>query len=165
MRALKWFLAFCMIEAAVAQSAAAAVSEARADCIRGAMAAGSAALGNPVQLNRLFERYFAGEQIAQLAAGRNWRRMSDTQRDVQRSRVRQFVVNTLAPNLSHYRGSRVRFVSESGSKVTGVVTAPTGERRRITWHFAGRCKFVNVSIEGLGSLVSFVGRGPGGKRN
>lgn len=141
-------------------AAAASVSGSRQSCIRGAMAAGSTALGNPAQLNRLYERYFAGERIAQLTAGRDWQRYDEAQKNAQRSRVRRFVVNTLAPNLSRYRGSRVKFLSESGSRVRGVVTAPNGERRTITWHFTGPCKFINVSIEGLGSLISFVGRVP-----
>jgi hypothetical protein len=33
-------------------------------------AAASAALGSSAQLNRLFDRYFASERIAQIAAGR-----------------------------------------------------------------------------------------------
>jgi ABC-type transporter MlaC component len=156
---VRWVMVLCM-SLVLAVPANAAVSNSRQACIRGALAAGSAALGNPAQLDRLFERYFAGERIAQLAAGRNWKKFNDAQKDAQRDRVRRFVVHTLAPNLSRYRGSRVRFLTESGSKVTGVLTAPNGERRRITWHFAGRCKFINVSIEGLGSLVSYVGSSP-----
>ena len=45
--------------------------------------------------------------------------------------------------------------------VKGVVTAPHGERRRITWQFEGTdCKFVNVSVDGLGSLIGLVGKEP-----
>jgi hypothetical protein len=71
------------------------------------------------------------------------------------------VVQRLAPSLSQYRASKVRFVSESGALVKGVVTAPHGERRRITWQFDGAgCKFVNVSVDGLGSLIGLVGKEP-----
>jgi hypothetical protein len=122
------------------------------------MAAGSAALGNAAQLNTLYERYFAGERIAQLAAGKDWKRYNKAQKNAQRSRVRRFVIHTLAPSLSSYGGSSVKFLSESGSKVRGVITAPNGVRRKITWHFAGPCKFINVAIEGFGSLISFAGR-------
>ena len=48
------------LSVAIATSAnAASVAGSRQSCIRTAMAAGSAALGNPAQLNRLYERYFA----------------------------------------------------------------------------------------------------------
>jgi hypothetical protein len=127
------------------------------------MAAGSAAIGNPAQLNRLFHKYFAGERIAELAAGRSWKRYSSAQKDAQRDRVRRAVVYTLASSLARYRGSRVQFLSETGSKVRGIVTGPDGQRSTITWHFVGPCKFINVSIEGYGSLVSAVGREPLGK--
>jgi hypothetical protein len=130
----------------------------RQSCIRGAMAAGSAALGHPAQLNRLYERYFAGEKIAQLSAGKDWKRYNDAQKNAQRNRVRRFVVGVLAPQFSQYKGSDVRFISESGSKVRGILTGPDGQRQTITWHFAGACKFLNVSIAGYGSLISLVGR-------
>jgi hypothetical protein len=125
------------------------------------MAAGSAALTKPTELNALYERYFVGEKIAQLSAGAYWNQYDEVQKNAQRSRVQKVVVRTLAPGLSQYRGSNVRFVSESGEKVKGVVTAPHGERRRITWHFDGSgCKFINVSIDGLGSLIGLVGKEP-----
>ena len=130
----------------------------RESCIRSAMAAGSAALGHPAQLNRLYERYFAGEKIAQLSAGKDWKRYNKAQKDAQRSRVRRFVVGVLAPQFSRYKGSDIRFISESGSKVRGILTGPDGQRQTITWHFAGACKFLNVSIAGYGSLISLVGR-------
>jgi hypothetical protein len=136
----------------------AAVSAARQSCIRNAMAAGSAAIGNPARLNRLYESYFAGDKIAQLAAGKDWKRYNSAQKQAQRDRVKRFVVQVLAPNFSYYKGSRISFVSESGSKVKGVLTGPQGERRTITWHFSGPCKFVNVGIAGYGSLIGFVGK-------
>ena len=122
------------------------------------MAAGSAAIGNRSQLNRLFERYFAGEKIAQLAAGNEWKKYNKAQKDAQRDRVRRFVVEVLAPNISYYKGSRINFVSESGGKVKGIVTGPNGERRTVTWHFAGACKFINVGIAGYGTLIGLVGK-------
>jgi|SRR5688572_13589128 hypothetical protein len=140
---------------------AASVSSSRQSCILGAITAGSAALNKPAELNLLYERYFVGEKIAQLAAGNYWNQYDEAKKNAQRSRVQQVVVQRLAPNLSQYRASKVRFVSESGSIVKGVVTAPHGERRRITWHFDGSgCKFVNVSIDGLGSLIGLVGKEP-----
>ena len=147
-----------LLVALLAQDAVAGVSSARQTCIRNAMAAGSAALGNPAQLNRLFERYFAGEKIAQLSAGNDWKKYSEAQRDAQRDRVRRFVVEVLAPNISYYRSSPVNFVSESGGKVKGIVTGPNGERRTVTWHFAGPCKFINVGIVGYGTLIGLVGK-------
>ena len=142
-------------------SNAASISSARQSCILGAMAAGSAALNNPAELKALYERYFVGEKIAQLAAGINWDRYDESKKDAQRNRVQHVVVSRLAPGLSQYKGSNVRFVSESDLKVKGVVTAPHGERRRITWHFDGSsCKFINISIDGLGSLISLVGKEP-----
>jgi MlaC protein len=145
--------------ALLAQDVGAGVSSARQTCIRNAMAAGSAALGNAAQLNRLFERYFAGEKIAQLAAGNDWKRYNEAQRDAQRERVRRFVVEVLAPNISYYKSSRINFVSENGGKVKGIVTGPHGERRTVTWHFAGPCKFINVGIAGYGTLIGLVGKG------
>ena len=150
------YLTFCLVLAA--PQAEASVSGARQSCIRSAMAAGSAALGNPAQLNRLYERYFAGEKIAQLAAGNEWKKYNKAQKQAQRDRVRKFVVEVLAPNFSYYKSSRINFVSESGGKVKGIVTGPNGERRTVTWHFAGSCKFINVGIAGYGSLISFVGK-------
>jgi hypothetical protein len=138
--------------------AEAGVSSSRQTCIRNAMAAGSAAIGNRTQLNRLFERYFAGEKIAQLAAGNEWKKYNKAERDAQRDRVRRFVVEVLAPNISYYKGSRINFVSESGGKVKGIVTGPNGERRTVTWHFAGGCKFINVGIAGYGTLIGLVGK-------
>jgi hypothetical protein len=144
-----------------ATSNAASISSERQSCILGAMAAGSAALNNPAQLNALYERYFVGEKIARLAAGTYWNQYDDAQKDAQRNRVQQIVVRRLAPGLSQYKGSSVRFVSESDSKVRGIVTAPHGERRRITWHFDGSsCRFINIAIDGLGSLISLVGKEP-----
>jgi ABC-type transporter MlaC component len=154
----RFFFAFLLSVLVATSASAASVSGARQSCIRGAMAAGSAALGKPAQLNRLFERYFAGDRIAQIAAGKDWNRYSKAQREAQRKRVRQVVVYTLGNSLVHYKGSRVQFLGQSGSKVRGVVTAPNGQRSTITWHFVGPCKFVNVSIEGYGSLVSAVGK-------
>jgi hypothetical protein len=140
---------------------AASVSSSRQSCILGAIAAGSAALSSRAELNVLYERYFVGEKIAKLAAGNYWNQYDEAKKNAQRNRVQQVVVERLAPNLSQYRASKVRFVSESGSIVKGVVTAPHGERRRITWHFDGSgCKFVNVSIDGLGSLIGLVGKEP-----
>jgi ABC-type transporter MlaC component len=147
-----FFLVFAM------PAAPASVSSSRQSCIRNAMTAGSAALGSPARLNTLYERYFAGERIAQLSAGKDWKRYTAAQKDAQRNRVRRFVVQVLAPSFAGYKGSRVKFLSESGSKVRGVVTGPNGERRTVTWHFAGSCKFINVSIEGFGSLISLIGR-------
>jgi ABC-type transporter MlaC component len=149
------FLVFLL--SVIVTANASSVSDSRQSCIRSAMAAGSAAVGNPTQLNALYERYFLGEKIAQLSAGKNWKRYNKAQKNAQRNRVRRFVIHTLAPSLSSYGGSRVKFISESGSKVKGVITAPNGTRRTITWHFAGSCKFINVAIEGFGSLISFVG--------
>jgi hypothetical protein len=140
---------------------AASVSSARQTCIIGAIEAGSAAISNPAQLRLLYERYFVGEKIAQLAAGNYWNQYDENKKKAQRNRVEQVVVQRLAPTLSQYRASKVRFVSESGSMVKGVVTAPHGERRRITWQFEGTdCKFVNVSVDGLGSLIGLVGKEP-----
>jgi ABC-type transporter MlaC component len=150
-----------MVLALVSEADAATVSDARRSCILGAIEAGSAAISNPGQLKALYERYFVGDKIAQLAAGNYWNQYDDAKKEAQRSRVEQVVVQTLAPSLSQYRASKVRFVSESGSIVKGVVTAPHGERRRITWHFDGAgCKFVNVSVDGLGSLIGLVGKEP-----
>lgn len=155
MTAMRSFLVFLLFFSIAGN--ASSVSNSRQSCIRGAMAAGSAAVGNATQLNALYERYFEGERIAQLSAGKSWKRYSKAQKNAQRNRVRRFVIHTLAPSLSSYGGSRVKFISESGSKVKGVITAPNGIRRTITWHFAGSCTFINVAIEGFGSLLSFVG--------
>jgi hypothetical protein len=51
-------------------------------------------------------------------------------------------------------------LSESDSKVKGAVTDSQGQRRTVTWYFTGECKFVNLSIDGYGSLISFVGKEP-----
>jgi ABC-type transporter MlaC component len=155
MTAMRSFLVFLLFFSIAGN--ASSVSNSRQSCIRGAMAAGSAAVGNATQLNALYERYFEGERIAQLSAGKSWKRYSKAQKNAQRNRVRRFVIHTLAPSLSSYGGSRVKFISESGSKVKGVITAPNGTRRTVTWHFAGSCTFINVAIEGFGSLISFVG--------
>lgn len=145
----------------VTEAGAASVSSARQSCILGAIEAGSAAISKPAELKALYERYFVGEKIAQLAAGNYWNQYDEAKKNAQRNRVEQVVVRRLAPNLSQYRASKVRFMSESGSIVKGVVTAPHGERRRITWHFDGAgCKFVNVSVDGLGSLIGLVGKEP-----
>jgi len=149
---------FFLSLALAASANAASVSGSRQSCIRNAMAAGSAALGNPAQLNRLYNRYFAGDRIAQLAAGKEWEKYDSAQKDAQRERVRKVVVYSLGSSLASYRGSRVQFLGQNGAKVRGVVTGPKGQRSIITWHFVGPCKFVNVSIEGYGSLVGAVGK-------
>jgi hypothetical protein len=161
MKAAPVILGFTFSLLLATTSNAANISDARKSCIVGAMAAGSAALNKPAELKALYERYFVGEKIAQLAAGTYWNQYDESKKETQRSRVQQVVVSRLAPSLSQYKGSKVRFVSESGEKVKGVVTAPHGERRRITWHFDGSsCKFLNISIDGLGSLISLVGKEP-----
>jgi len=149
---------FFLSLALAASANAASVSGSRQSCIRTAMAAGSAALGNPAQLNRLYNSYFAGDRIAQLAAGKDWEKYNSAQKDAQRERVRKVVVYSLGSSLASYRGSRVQFLGQNGSKVRGIVTSPKGQRSIITWHFVGPCKFVNVSIEGYGSLVGSVGK-------
>jgi hypothetical protein len=153
------FLLVPYLSVAVATAASAgSVSDSRQSCIRGAMTAGSAALGNSAQLNRLFDRYFASERIAQIAAGKDWHAYSGMQKDAQRKRVRQVVVYGLANSLARYRGSRVQFLGQTNSTVRGIVTAPNGQRSTITWHFVGPCKFIDVSIAGYGSLVSTIGK-------
>jgi hypothetical protein len=142
-------------------SYAQSVSSSRQSCIVGAIAAGSAALHNPAQLDALYKRYFNADKIAQLAAGNYWAQYDETKKDAQRGRVRQIVIKQLAPNLSGYKGSDVRFLHESGAKVKGVLTARHGEKRRVTWHFDDSgCKFINVSVDGLGSLIGLVGKEP-----
>jgi hypothetical protein len=144
--------------ALAAPAAAAPVSSARQSCIRDAMASGIAAIGNNAQLNTLYERYFVEETIARLAAGKDWMAYDPARKNAQRNRVRRFVVETLAPNLEKYGASNVKFVSESGSKVRGVITQPNGQRRTVIWDFAGPCQFVNITITGYGSLISFIGK-------
>ena len=140
---------------------AASVSSSRQSCIAGAIAAGSTALHNPAQLDALYKRYFNGEKIAQLAAGNYWNQYDEAKKEAQRNRVRVIVIQQLAPNLSGYKGSDVRFLHESGAKVKGVLTARHGEKRRVTWHFDDSgCKFINVSVDGLGSLIGLVGKEP-----
>ena len=146
-------------------AAAASVSSARQSCIRDAMASGEAALGNSARLDSLYERYFAGETIARLAAGNYWMRYDMARKNAQRNRVRRFVVESLAPSLKSYGGSKVKFVSESGSKVRGVITAPNGQRRTVIWDFSGPCQFVNISITGFGTLISFIGKEPLGAKD
>lgn len=161
MRRANLFYGLLALFSFITSAEAGSVSSARQSCIIGAIEAGSAAISNPAQLKVLYERYFVGEKIAQLAAGNYWDQYSEDKKNAQRNRVEQVVVERLAPNLSQYRASKVRFVSESGSMVRGVVTAPHGERRRITWQFDGSgCKFVNVSVDGLGSLIGLVGKEP-----
>jgi len=155
------FFGFLALLTFMTAAEAASVSSARQSCIIDAIEAGSAAISNPGQLKVLYERYFVGEKIAQLAAGNYWEQYNEAKKNAQRNRVEQVVVQRLAPSLSQYRASKVRFVSESGALVKGVVTAPHGERRRITWQFDGPgCKFVNVSVDGLGSLIGLVGKEP-----
>ena len=149
---------FFLSIALAASANATSVSGSRQSCIRTAMAAGSAALGNLAQLNRLYDRYFAGDRIAQLAAGKEWEKYNSAQKNAQRERVRKVVVYSLGSSLASYRGSRVQFLGQNGPKVRGIVTGPRGQRSVITWHFVGPCKFVNVSIEGYGSLVGAVGK-------
>jgi ABC-type transporter MlaC component len=158
MRIERIIFGFFLSIAIASSASAASVSGSRQSCIRTAMAAGSAALGNPAQLNRLYQRYFAGDRIARLAAGKDWEKYSSAQKEAQRDRVRKVVVYTLGTSLASYRGSRVQFLGQSGSKVRGIVTAPNGQRSTITWHFVGPCKFINVSISGYGSLVGAVGK-------
>ena len=161
MRKANLYCGLLALFASISAAQAGSVSGARQSCIIGAIEAGSAALSNPAQLKALYERYFVGEKIAQLAAGNYWDQYNEDKKNAQRNRVEQVVVQRLAPSLSQYRASKVRFVSESGSMVKGVVTAPHGERRRITWQFDGSgCKFVNVSVDGLGSLIGLVGKEP-----
>lgn len=160
MRITRLALPFFLCALLAGYAAAAAVSDSRQSCIRAAMAAGAKALGSPSQLDRLYERYFAGERIAQLAAGRDWLRYDKAQKSAQRNKVKRIVVSILAPSLSRYGSSKVKFVSESGSKVRGIVMGPNGQRRTVTWYFSGPCQFSNVSIAGFGSLISFVGKGP-----
>jgi hypothetical protein len=147
-------------------AAGASVSPARQSCIRDAMASGTAALGKTTELNSLYERYFVEEKIARLAAGKDWMQYDMARKNAQRNRVRRFVVESLAPSLTRYGGSNVKFVSENGSKVRGVITQPNGQRRTVTWDFAGPCQFVNITITGFGSLISFIGKEeprPGGR--
>ena len=158
MRLLAPLITFSLVFAVPA--AAASVSSSRQSCIRDAMASGEAALGNSAQLNSLYERYFAGESIARLAAGNYWMRYDMAGKNAQRNRVRRFVVESLAPSLKSYGGSKVKFVSENGSKVRGVITAPNGIKRTIIWDFSGPCQFVNISITGFGTLISFIGKEP-----
>ena len=112
----------------------------------------------PAQLNRLYRALFCGRSYRPARRGNDWQNYSSAQKDAQRERVRKVVVYSLGSSLASYRGSRVQFLGQNGSKVRGVVTAPNGQRSIITWHFVGPCKFVNLSIEGYGSLVGAVGK-------
>ena len=88
----RFFLLPYLTVALATAASAGSVSDSRQSCIQGAMAAGSAALGSSAQLNRLFDRYFASERIAQIAAGKDWHGYSSMQKEAQRKRVRQVVV-------------------------------------------------------------------------
>jgi MlaC protein len=149
-------LAYSLVLAVPA--AAVGVSASRQSCIRDAMASGIAAIGNTAQLNTLYERYFVEETIARVAAGKDWMAYDPARKNAQRNRVRRFVVEALAPNLEKYGASNVKFVSESGSKVRGIITQPNGQKRTVIWDFAGPCQFVNITITGYGSLISFIGK-------
>jgi hypothetical protein len=59
---------------------AGSVSSTRQSCIISAIEAGSAAISNPAQLKALYERYFVGEKIAQLAAGNYWDQYDDAKK-------------------------------------------------------------------------------------
>jgi MlaC protein len=157
----KTLLAITVMFACSTTADAAKVSNAHQSCIVEAIDAGSAAINNQAQLKALYRRYFNGEKIAQLAAGASWQQYDEAKKTAQRSRVQQIVIEQLAPNLAPYKGSGVRFLYESGHKVKGVVTAPHGEKRRVTWHFdVSGCRFIDVSVDGLGSLISLVGKEP-----
>ena len=129
-----------------------------ADMYSDAMASGTAAIGNSAQLNTLYERYFVEEDIARVAAGKDWMQYDAARKNAQRNRVRRFVVEKLAPSLSEYGASNVKLVSENGSKVRGIITQPNGNKRTVTFDFAGPCQFVNITITGFGSLISFIGK-------
>ena len=157
----KTLLALAVMFAYATTADAAKVSNAHQSCIVGAIDAGSAAINDKAQLRTLYERYFNGEKIAQIAAGSFWEQYDEAKKKAQRNRVKQIVMEQLAPTLAPYKGSGVRFLYESGANVKGVVTAPHGEKRRVTWHFddAG-CRFVDVAVDGLGSLIGLVGKEP-----
>jgi len=142
----------------VAPAGAAGVSPARQTCIHDAMASGTAALGNSAQLNTLYERYFVEETIARVAAGKDWMLYDAARKSAQRNRVRRFVIEKLAPSLSEYGGSNVKLISENGSKVRGIITQPNGNKRTVIFDFGGPCQFVNITITGFGSLISFIGK-------
>jgi hypothetical protein len=143
---------------AAVPACAAGVSPTRQTCIRDAMASGTAAIGNSAQLNTLYERYFVEEDIARVAAGKDWMQYDAARKNAQRNRVRRFVVEKLAPSLSEYGATNVKLVSENGSKVRGIITQPNGNKRTVTFDFAGPCQFVNITITGFGSLISFIGK-------
>ena len=144
--------------------AVAAVSDARQACIRTAISDGAAARGSSAQLSRLFNQYFDGERIARAAAGNDWKKYSPAQKDAQRRRVKSLVISEIAPRLSAYQPAGIQFLSESGSKVRGKMTAKDGTSATVTWHFAGEaCRFVNIAVEGFGSIISYVGREPSRK--
>jgi hypothetical protein len=150
-------LCYSIVGVGSTESMAGEISGSRRQCIVGAMAAGAAALNNSAQLNQLYDRYFAEDKIAQLAAGKYWTQYTDAQKKAQRDRVRHIVVTALAPTLSKYGEANVVFLAEYGSKVRGIVKT-RAERRAVTWDFAGACQFKDVSISGFGSLVGFIGR-------
>jgi hypothetical protein len=157
----KTLLAVTVMFAYSTTADAAKVSHAHQSCIVGAIDAGSAAINNKAQLQALYQRYFNGEKIAQIAAGTFWDQYDEAKKNAQRNRVQTIVVEQLAPTLAQYKGSGVRFLYESGANVKGVVTAPHGEKRRVTWHFDDSgCKFIDVSVDGLGSLIGLVGKEP-----
>jgi hypothetical protein len=141
-----------------APAGAAGVSPARQTCIHDAMASGTAALGNSAQLNTLYERYFVEETIARVAAGKDWMLYDAARKSAQRNRVRRFVIEKLAPSLTEYGGSNVKLISETGSKVRGIITQPNGNKRTVIFDFGGPCQFVNITITGFGSLISFIGK-------
>src|SRR4029078_13316835 len=143
---------------ATVEASAAGVSPARQTCIRDAMASGTAALGTPAQLNTLYERYFAEEDIARVSPARDWMQYDAGRKSAQRNRVRRFVIEKLAPSLSEYGASNVKLVSENGSKVQRIITHPQRNKRRGTFDFAGPCQFINITITGFGSLISFIGK-------
>ena len=140
-------------------SHAAAVNETHKRCILDAISAGSRAHGNVAALKRTYNQYFAGERMAALAARSDWKKFDAGQKKKWADATRSFVINQIVPRIVKYANTLptfLRAIDRGGTvEVVGVVGGNT-----ITWRILkGQCRFVDVSVEGVGRISDFVRSG------
>jgi len=138
---------------------AAPVTDAHKQCVSNAIRAGAAAHGNASALLDAYNRYFDGERMAALAARSDWGKLNSKQKRQWVEAARSFVMNQVVPSIQKYAGSPIRYlraVTQGGTvSVVGLVGGNT-----VTWRLInGQCRFLDVSVSGIGSISDFVRSG------
>jgi len=123
-------------------------------CIAGALTSAKAAGSNQIMLKSLYNVYF-GEALAQSAARKSWKKLSERGRSDQVVHARK-VVLSIASRLAEYAGVEIVYTVTTGPVIQGIALTKDGNVG-MKFYMSGECSFSDIAISGYPSLASMVG--------